>query len=79
MPASPRPHLPDRLEVTPRGPIEDSVRVPGSKSITNRALIVAGLAGGESELRGGLASIDTAVMRAALAGFARFQCITRCS
>ncbi len=39
-----------------------SVRVPGSKSITNRALIVAALAQGESLLTGALDSDDTRVM-----------------
>jgi len=50
------------LEITPRGPLDAVVRVPGSKSITNRALLVAALAEGTSELRGGLRSDDTAVM-----------------
>ena len=36
--------------------------LPGSKSITNRALVVAGLADGESELAGVLFSQDTHVM-----------------
>ncbi len=36
--------------------------LPGSKSITNRALVVAGLADGESELAGVLFSEDTHVM-----------------
>ena len=36
--------------------------LPGSKSITNRALVVAGLADGESELSGVLFSQDTHVM-----------------
>ena len=40
--------------------------VPGSKSITNRALIVAGLAYGSSELSGALHSDDTRYMAAAL-------------
>jgi 3-phosphoshikimate 1-carboxyvinyltransferase len=40
--------------------------VPGSKSITNRALILAALADGDSELRGVLESDDTRHMRAAL-------------
>src|SRR5829696_2563381 len=38
------------------------VRVPGSKSLTNRALIVAALAAGESTLSGSLDSDDTRVM-----------------
>ena len=40
--------------------------VPGSKSITNRALIVAGLASGSSELTGALHSDDTRFMARAL-------------
>ena len=59
--------LPDKLAVTPRGPLDARVRVPGSKSITNRALLIAALADGASELRGALASDDTRVMREALA------------
>ncbi|HVJ16344.1 MAG TPA: 3-phosphoshikimate 1-carboxyvinyltransferase [Polyangiaceae bacterium] len=41
-------------------------RIPGSKSITNRALVLAALADGESELTGVLESDDTRHMRAAL-------------
>lgn len=69
MPAAVHRTLPDRLEIATRGPIDDSVRVPGSKSTTNRALLIAGLAAGESELHGALASVDTQVMRAALGAF----------
>ncbi|ADH84725.1 3-phosphoshikimate 1-carboxyvinyltransferase [Desulfurivibrio alkaliphilus] len=46
-------------EITPCGPITAAVEVPGSKSITQRALIAAALAKGESILRGPLASEDT--------------------
>jgi 3-phosphoshikimate 1-carboxyvinyltransferase len=42
------------------------VTVPGSKSITNRALILAALAGGVTTLRGALWSEDTQIMTAAL-------------
>jgi len=42
------------------------VRVPGSKSITNRALLLAGVAAGESELVRPLRSDDTEVMAEAL-------------
>ncbi len=42
-------------------------RVPGSKSLTNRALVLAALADGESRLEGALESDDTRYMRAALA------------
>ncbi|HVW03631.1 MAG TPA: hypothetical protein VHB78_01430, partial [Vicinamibacterales bacterium] len=41
-------------------------RVPGSKSITNRALALAALADGASTLTGVLESDDTRHMRAAL-------------
>ncbi|MDF1614206.1 3-phosphoshikimate 1-carboxyvinyltransferase [Desulfurivibrio dismutans] len=46
-------------EITPSGPITATVAVPGSKSITQRALIAAALAKGESFLHGPLASEDT--------------------
>lgn len=39
---------------------------PGSKSLTNRALLLAALASGESELSGWLDADDTRLMRAAL-------------
>jgi 3-phosphoshikimate 1-carboxyvinyltransferase len=42
------------------------VRIPGSKSITNRALLVAALADGPSALLGALHSDDTRYMAAAL-------------
>ena len=44
------------------GPVTGTVRPPGSKSLTNRALIVAGLAEGRSFLTGVLDSQDTRVM-----------------
>lgn len=48
-------------------PIEGTVRPPGSKSVTNRALVCAALARGASELHGVLDSEDTRVMVAGLA------------
>jgi 3-phosphoshikimate 1-carboxyvinyltransferase len=56
----------ERLEIETRGPLDARVHVPGSKSITNRALLLAALAEGESRLLGGLESDDTTVMRLAL-------------
>lgn len=56
------PALPPELPIEPRGPLDARVRVPGSKSLTNRALVAAALARGESELRGALESDDTRVM-----------------
>lgn len=44
------------------GPVSGSIRPPGSKSLTNRALIVAALAEGKSHLTGVLDSQDTQVM-----------------
>lgn len=50
-------------ELTPiRGPVSGTIRPPGSKSITNRALIIAALAEGTSRLSGVLQSTDTRVM-----------------
>lgn len=48
------------------GPIVGRIRPPGSKSITNRALVCAALAEGSSELSGALDSDDTQVMVGAL-------------
>ena len=44
-----------------------TVRLPGSKSISNRVLLLAALAAGDTELRGLLDADDTQVMREALA------------
>jgi 3-phosphoshikimate 1-carboxyvinyltransferase len=53
----------DAIEIKPAsGPVSGRMRPPGSKSITNRALICAALADGSSTLRGALDSEDTAVM-----------------
>ena len=54
--------LPPVLAIPTRGAIDAVVRVPGSKSITNRALLIAALAAGESELLGALESDDTLAM-----------------
>jgi 3-phosphoshikimate 1-carboxyvinyltransferase len=56
----------ESLEIAPRGPLDARVRVPGSKSISNRALLMSALARGESRLRGVLDSDDIRVMAAAL-------------
>lgn len=47
-------------------PIDAVVTVPGSKSITNRALLIAALASGVSVIEGALFSDDTRYMAAAL-------------
>lgn len=59
---------PPELRIEPLGgPIASiTVQVPGSKSLTNRALIIAALAEGPSVLTGALDSEDTRVMVGAL-------------
>ena len=47
-------------------PVDAEVRVPGSKSITNRALVIAALAAGETHLTHALFSDDTHYMSEAL-------------
>ena len=47
-------------------PLSAVVHVPGSKSITNRALILAALADGPSTITGALRSRDTDLMISAL-------------
>jgi len=55
--------LPDVIEIVPlTEPVRAEITVPGSKSITNRALILAALAEGETILQGALWSEDTQVM-----------------
>jgi len=59
----------DRSELTivpPTMPLRGRVAPPGSKSITNRALLLAALANGTSRLTGALKSDDTARMAEAL-------------
>ena len=51
---------------TATGPVRTVVAVPGSKSITNRALLLAALAGAPSTLHRPLRSRDTDLMAAAL-------------
>ena len=51
----------------PTGPVERVVSLPGSKSLTNRALILAALADGPSVVRRPLRSRDTLLMAAGLA------------
>ena len=55
--------LPDLIEIVPLDkPVHAEVTVPGSKSITNRALILAALAEGEVTLQSALWSEDTQIM-----------------
>ncbi|MFF1822021.1 3-phosphoshikimate 1-carboxyvinyltransferase [Kribbella sp. NPDC058245] len=48
------------------GPVSGRITVPGSKSISNRALILAAIADGPSHLTGLLSARDTTLMRTAL-------------
>ena len=58
---------PPQITLSPTdGPVAASVRLPGSKSITNRALLLAALADGESRLLAPLHSEDTFYMASAL-------------
>lgn len=55
--------LPDPYPVPPfTTPANAVVRIPGSKSITNRALLLAALGRGETRITGALFSEDTAIM-----------------
>ena len=59
--------LPDLIEIVPLDkPVRAEITVPGSKSITNRALVLAALSEGEKILRGALWSEDTQEMVGAL-------------
>jgi 3-phosphoshikimate 1-carboxyvinyltransferase len=54
---------PPRLPIRPaEQPVDAIVRLPGSKSLTNRALVLAALADGVSVLEGALLSEDSWVM-----------------
>ena len=54
------------LDIPPLGAVAGSIRVPGSKSISNRALLLAGFAAGTTAIEGLLHSDDTHVMVEAL-------------
>src|SRR5262245_47233213 len=55
--------LPGVIEIVPPSrPVKAVITVPGSKSITNRALVLAALGDGETTLHGALWSEDTQVM-----------------
>jgi 3-phosphoshikimate 1-carboxyvinyltransferase len=63
-----RSSLPDVLAIAPRtAPVDGTVRPPGSKSYTNRALVLAALAGGRSTIDGALFSDDTRHMASGIA------------
>ena len=63
-----RPSLPDVLPIdSRRGPVRGTARPPGSKSYTNRALVLAALARGRSSIEGALFSDDSLHMARSLA------------
>ena len=67
IPAAPLGRLPDPLPIDrAAGPLLACIRLPGSKSITNRLLVLAALGEGPSTLRGALRSDDTDRLAAAL-------------
>jgi 3-phosphoshikimate 1-carboxyvinyltransferase len=56
----------DSIELKTLGRASGSVRLPGSKSISNRVLLLAALSQGETEIGGLLDADDTRVMKVAL-------------
>ncbi|MBP2366044.1 3-phosphoshikimate 1-carboxyvinyltransferase [Pseudonocardia parietis] len=52
---------------TPDAPVTGTLSVPGSKSVTNRALLLAGLSGGDARVDGAPPTRDTTLMCDALA------------
>jgi len=59
-------HYPQHLDLAPVMRVEGTVRLPGSKSISNRTLLLAALSAGTTTIHGLLASDDTMVMLGAL-------------
>lgn len=59
-------HYPDHLILAPASAARGNVRLPGSKSISNRILLLAALADGTTQVKDLLASDDTHVMLMAL-------------
>lgn len=59
-------HYPHHLDLKPAASARGTVRLPGSKSISNRMLLLSALARGKTEIRDLLASDDTHVMLMAL-------------
>lgn len=59
---------PSSIRIGRAGPVRATTRVPGSKSITNRALVAAALASGASTLTGASLSDDSVLLVEALRG-----------
>src|SRR6266404_6964387 len=58
--------LPDRLTLKPIARFQGTLELPGSKSLSNRVLLLSALAEGETEVTRVLDSEDTDVMLSAL-------------
>lgn len=70
--------LPDPLPIVPfGGPVDGVVRPPGSKSLTNRALLAAALATGTSTVEGVLFADDTEAMLGCIAALGATVSIDR--
>ena len=68
----------DEFEIAPAGrALDASIRVPGSKSITNRAMLLAAMADGTSLIDSVLLSEDTYSMAAALRTLAQMPAAGR--
>ena len=59
-------HYPQHIDLEPVIHVEGTVRLPGSKSISNRTLLLAALSEGTTTIHDLLASDDTMVMLGAL-------------
>src|SRR5881275_1652895 len=59
-------HYPQHIDLEPVMHVEGTVRLPGSKSISNRTLLLAALSEGTTTIHDLLASDDTLVMLGAL-------------
>ena len=59
-------HYPKHIDLLPVGHVSGTVRLPGSKSISNRTLLLSALAEGQTVIKDLLASDDTMVMLQAL-------------
>jgi 3-phosphoshikimate 1-carboxyvinyltransferase len=67
MSSSPNPSQASAVRlVPPQGALSGKIALPGSKSITNRVLLIAALADGKSQISGALKSDDTKYMARAL-------------
>jgi 3-phosphoshikimate 1-carboxyvinyltransferase len=64
--SQPHKHYPHHIDLNPIRHVEGVVRLPGSKSISNRTLLLAALAQGSTTILDLLASDDTFVMLTAL-------------